>query len=121
MKIHHRDNVNDFLSLLSGGGMPLLKHLLFQLTYRRLPFFRFLIHCEILVPFHLIVPELGNTLSAATIMAFKKNILSFNKNCTTLSNHRTSFFGSAFDQVFFRQMFTARNSRIPDAKENLLI
>ena len=73
------------------------------------------------MPFHLIVPELGTTSSAATIIAFMKNILSFNLNCTTLSNHTASFFGSAFDKVFFRQMFSATNSRIPDVKENLLI
>ena len=79
------------LPLVSRCGMPLLKHLLCQLTYRRLPFFRFSIHCETLVPFHLIVPELGTTSSAATIMAFMKNILSFNLNCTTLSNHQNKF------------------------------
>ena len=74
------------------------------------------------MPFHLIVPELGTTSSAATIMAFMKNILSFSLNCTTLSNHYSKFiFGRAFGKVFFRQMFTARNSRIPDVKENLLI
>ena len=101
MKIHHRGNVNDFFSpLVSRCGMPPLKHLLFQLTYRRLPFFRFSIHCEILVPFHLIVPELGTTSSAATIMAFMKNILSFSLNCTTLSNHYSKFFRKCLRQGF---------------------
>ena len=52
------------------------------------------------MPFHLIVPELGTTSSAVTILAFMKNILSFSINCTTLSNHYRKFFRKCLRQGF---------------------
>ena len=103
------------LSLVSRCGMPQLKNLFCQLTYRRLTIyigaiFRFSIHFEILVLFHLIVPEEGTT----TIMAFMKNILSFNLNCTTLSKHYSKFFRKCLRQGFLSA--DVYSEKFPDSR-----